>query len=184
MTIWFTADSHLGHQNIIKYCNRPFQNVDEMDETIINNWNSVVKPEDHVYHLGDFSFGNPLKYSFRLKGKKFLIKGNHDHRYKDQKFIDAGFEWVKDFHVLTIQDKDSKYGKQEIALFHYAMRTWPKSHFGMYSLFGHSHGKLQDDTHSLSIDIGVDCYNFFPLSYEQVKEIMNKRKVVWKGFEK
>ncbi len=74
---WFIADSHLGHQRIIEYTNRPFQSVNEMDETIINNWNSVVSKKDNVYILGDFSLTGKertLGYLRSLKGKKHLIK--------------------------------------------------------------------------------------------------------------
>ena len=82
MTEFFTADTHLGHTNIIKYCNRPFKSTSEMDATIINNINEVVKSDDILYHLGDFSLGNPgyiINYLERINCKKIrLILGNHD----------------------------------------------------------------------------------------------------------
>lgn len=85
--IWITSDSHFFHNNIIKYCNRPFSDVNEMNETLIANWNSVVKPQDKVYHLGDLYMGGTRRevesLLYRLNGHKRLILGNHDNG-KDQ----------------------------------------------------------------------------------------------------
>jgi len=91
MNIWFTADLHFGHGNIIKYCNRPFYTLDEMNTVLIRNWNSSVKKEDLVIHNGDFCFKNspggkigegtstPSAYwEKQLNGKIIFIKGNHD----------------------------------------------------------------------------------------------------------
>lgn len=72
------SDTHFRHQNIIRYCNRPFHTVGEMNECLIHNWNSVVGPEDTVYHLGDFGFGNLQEFRGRLNGIIHLIEGNHD----------------------------------------------------------------------------------------------------------
>lgn len=79
--IWVISDTHFGHENIIKYCNRPFKNVDEMDAFMMYRWNSVVKPGDKVYHLGDVYMGsgeNAYKILNRLHGQKRLVVGNHD----------------------------------------------------------------------------------------------------------
>lgn len=78
---WFTSDTHFGHTNILEYEKeyRPFSSVEEMNETIIDRWNSVVRDTDIVWHLGDFCFGkNNIRIAERLKGKKRLILGNHD----------------------------------------------------------------------------------------------------------
>ena len=81
--VFFTSDTHFGHKNIIKYCNRPFSDIDEMNKVLINNWNKVVSEGDIVFHLGDFAFGGfPLWESIRsrLNGSIYLIRGNHDFK--------------------------------------------------------------------------------------------------------
>ncbi len=81
MNIWVTSDTHFGHANIIRYCDRPFKDTDEMDQVMIDNWNSVVKPEDKIYHLGDVYMGsqqNAATVLSKLNGKKRLVLGNHD----------------------------------------------------------------------------------------------------------
>lgn len=80
--VYFTADLHLGHNNIIKTCNRPFSSVDEMDDILIENWNKKVKGNDTVYIVGDLIWKgiDPKPYLDRLKGKKILVRGNHDSR--------------------------------------------------------------------------------------------------------
>lgn len=91
--IWVISDTHFGHQNIIEYCNRPFEHYREMNDYMIDRWNSVVKPGDKVYHLGDVYFGNAGRYCLQfLNGKKRLILGNHDHG-KDQELL-ARFEKI------------------------------------------------------------------------------------------
>lgn len=85
MNIWLVSDTHFGHENIIKYCDRPFSSVHEMNETLVENWNSVVKPNDHIWHLGDVYFpkgfkdGSAREFFKRLNGHKRLILGNHDN---------------------------------------------------------------------------------------------------------
>ena len=97
MKLYVTSDTHFNHKNIIKYCNRPFNDVYEMNETLINNWNSVVTPEDIIYHLGDFGFGTKeeLQEIFdRLNGYKYLIMGNHDRKSKIFCFYTVGINSI------------------------------------------------------------------------------------------
>lgn len=78
--IWFTSDMHFGHRNIMKFCNRPFNSVEEMDEALINNWNAVVEESDIVFNLGDFAYASNSRWKEileRLKGTHYLILGNH-----------------------------------------------------------------------------------------------------------
>jgi len=169
--IYFTSDIHFGHENIIKYCNRPFSSVDEMDDTLIKNWNSKVKPNDEIYVIGDFSFQAPSKYLPLLNGKKYLVLGNHD----DRKVMEQtnSWVWIRDYYELKLQVNGQK---QMIALFHFAMRTWNKQHHGSWHLFGHSHGGMPP--HGKSFDIGVDCWNYFPLSLDEVTAEMDKLEIV------
>lgn len=157
---FFTSDCHFGHSNIIDYCNRPFHTVEEMDETIIENWNQVVNPNDTVYHVGDFTFDDPFKYLKRLKGNIIFLKGNHDA------FRHPVFRNAKDRLVLNIE-------KITVVLDHFCMRVWPKSHYNSFHLFGHSHGTLEPI--GKSWDVGVDNNDFRPISWEQIKEIMKNR---------
>jgi len=160
--VWFTSDTHFSHQNIIKYCNRPFTSVEEMDEAIIQNWNEKVKAGDRIYHIGDFSFATPSKYLKRLTGQKYFIHGNHDY-IKDHELI--GWVWIKNYHELKI-------GNQTIILNHYAQRVWNKMHRGAWHLFGHSHGNLPP--YGKSFDVGVDCFNYSPISFEEVQAKMDE----------
>ena len=98
---YLISDTHFNHLNIIKYCNRPFETVEEMNEFIIQKWNNTISNDDTVYFLGDFCLGNRekvIELGHRLNGHKILILGNHD-RVTKTAFVDAGFEeiYVKAF---------------------------------------------------------------------------------------
>lgn len=176
--IFFTSDHHFGHENIIKFCNRPFENVREMNEQLIERWNEKIEPNDHVYHLGDFGLTykeNLATILDQLNGKKYLIVGNHESAALQNK---GKFKWVKEYHELKVKDSLCKNGVQRIILFHYAMRTWRGEGRGNWHLYGHSHGNLPDLEDKLAFDIGVDNHDFYPLSYEEVKAIMQTKKWV------
>lgn len=180
MKSFFAADHHFGHKNIIKYANRPFADVDEMDEALIQRHNSQVKPNDVVYFVGDFSFHSPEKTAKildRLNGKKEFIPGNHDKGMNNElvrsKFVK--FHAYNSYPTVRINDAANKNGYQDIVLNHFAMRVWNKSHHGVFHLYGHSHGSLPDDPTSLSFDIGVDNFDYYPVEFTQVKFIMSKK---------
>ena len=163
MTIWFTSDTHFGHANIIKFCDRPFKNIQEHDEMLIANWNECVRPGDEVYHTGDFSFErHPEKTARRLMGNKHLIRGNHDKSHHI-KLISPHFNWVKDYYSL-------KVGNQKFILFHYPIRNWHHCYKGTIHLFGHSHGGTED--YGKSTDIGVDCWNYKPVHLDAILSYM------------
>jgi len=174
MSLIFTSDNHFSHTNAIKYCDRPFLDVKEMNIKMIENWNSIVKENDIVYHLGDFVFTKFISevemLTTTLNGKINLIMGNHDKLIrKNLKYFLRFFNSIKDFDEIKLY-------KKSITLCHYSMRVWNKSHYGSWHLFGHSHGNLNNIDLGLSLDIGVDNFNFYPISFEQLYEIMKKRE--------
>lgn len=168
METFFTADTHFGHTNIINYCDRPFATKQEHDEGLIQNWNSVVNKKDHVYHLGDFGFGEIAylkKLCQRLNGKIHLILGNHDKSSVVKGELAFRFTTIQDVHLY----KRKFFGeKVEIFLSHYPHRSWPKAFHGSWHLFGHVHGNMEP--YNRSFDVGVDCWDYTPISLDQVHE--------------
>ncbi len=113
--IWFTSDLHLGHRSAINMCERPFETVEEMNETLIRNFNSCVKKNDTVYILGDIAHRTPVvevnQLIGRLNGKKILCKGNHDKRYDVELF-----EGIYDFLEISVHGVN-------VSLMHYPMMS-------------------------------------------------------------
>lgn len=153
--IFFTADTHFGHANIIKHCSRPFSHVAEMDESLLAAINAAVGVGDTLWILGDFAYRgrDPAYYRRRINCEKVhLLVGNHDKRSKCEL---AGFESVGDVSEISV-------GKQRIWMSHYAHRSWPASHRGSWHLYGHSHGSLHADdlmSRLAALDVGVDNQN-------------------------
>jgi calcineurin-like phosphoesterase family protein len=172
MTIFFTSDTHIGHKNIIKYSNRPYKSIEEMNEAIVNNWNSLVTQDDTVYHLGDVGFinnDNLNKYLNRLNGKIYHIIGNHDKKLRTDRF-----EWSRHYFELKIQDKDCERGSQLIILCHYPFLTWDRKHHNSWNIHGHCHGSIPVDLNTKRIDAGVDVWNYYPISYQVLKNEFKK----------
>jgi calcineurin-like phosphoesterase family protein len=168
MTIWFTADTHFGHAKIIQYCNRPFENVDEMDGEIIRHWNFLVGEQDDVFHLGDFCFGNPTKYLSQLRGKIHFVPGSHDDNMR--KKLD-NIIFLPELSKISPPSLVDEFGNRRIiVLCHYAMRSWALSHYASWHLYGHHHGRIEP--HGLSFDVGVDCWSFAPVSLDEVADKM------------
>jgi len=175
----FTADTHFNHSNIIKYSNRPFKDAKEMDKELIKRWNEKCNNQSLVYHLGDVFFSNDIRYFDDIISqlnfeRLVVIRGNHDRCFDD---------WMKSRRPKNIHFYGSHYetkvNAHDFTLNHYAMRVWNKSHHGAYHLYGHSHGTLPDLPESRSFDVGVDCHNYYPLTFEEVMEIMAKK--TWKS---
>ena len=145
--IYFIADTHFNHENIIKYCNRPFSNAKEMNENIIKKWNSVVTDEDTVYHLGDVGFGTNeelKKLIERLKGAKVLIMGNHDFKRGENNWKKVGFNEV--YKKKLILDN--------LVLTHEPTQDLQENQI---NIFGHIHNKPLDEKFNPTNHICVSC---------------------------
>ena len=174
--VFFTSDEHYSHRNILKYCKRPFDSVEEMNEEMINRHNEVVGEKDWVYHIGDFYCGKDKQEAKdifnRLNGNKVLIKGNHDKKI----VLSLPWKQVHDVIHLKLKSVPNAHLEGEVFLSHYAHRVWNKSYHEIGHLFGHSHGGL--DFYRRSFDIGVDCHNFYPISWERVQDYFDVLGVI------
>jgi calcineurin-like phosphoesterase family protein len=169
---WYTADQHYHHDKIIGYCKRPFPHTREMDNVILSRYNSRVQDGDTVYFLGDL-FDLQLGKNFsiverminKLKGRKILILGSHDY-LEPFKYVEAGFESVHTF--LRVGDFGLVHDP--------AVSCVDRS---MIFLCGHVHElfKVQKNV----INVGVDVWNFFPVSEDQIMQIKDECKLSEKG---
>lgn len=179
--IYFTSDLHLNHEKIIKLCNRPFADVEVMNETIISNWNKTVKNDDTIYILGDFQMSKKgdvaNEFLKKLNGKKILIVGNHDHFLKSSNFDKNLFTDIKIYEEIRYKDR-------MFCLFHYPIYEWNGFYRDAICLHGHVHTDNKDKkqlTKSLGniYDVGVDGNNFVPVSIEKILEmfpVANQKK--------
>jgi len=175
--LFFTADLHFGHTKIHlpEYANRPWDTVEEMDEALIECWNAkIIDPKSLVVVVGDLTMDErklPL-YVPRLNGRILYVQGDHGVVKPGGKYSEL-FEGV--FHLLRLSMPGDR---PDIVCCHWAMRRWPKAHYGAWHLFGHSHGELP--THGLSFDCGVDSPmatgTYAHLSYQEAARKMGDIK--------
>lgn len=189
MTIYYTADPHFGHRNIIQYCNRPWSSVEEMNEGLVARWNAVVRPEDTVYVLGDFSMNmrDMETYTPRLNGTKVLVVGNHDKCFqlKEQqvdRYIAAGWAevilgvmcYIIGPHAVNCSHFPYQYDHPDQSE-RFVDRRLPD--IGIPLLHGHVHGHWltrRNDKGTLMINVGVDVWNYCPVSEKQIQAILEK----------
>jgi calcineurin-like phosphoesterase family protein len=170
---FFTSDTHFFHRSFtaagrIKL--RPqFADEKEMNAHLIKQWNSVVGMTDRVFHEGDFIVGlgknDPEEIYQQLNGQIFLVRGNHERAAEKHP---QRFEWIKDYFEYE------NHGIS-IVLFHYALRVWNASHHGAWHLYGHSHGDMPENA-SLSFDVGVDVWDYRPISLDEVAAKMRQKE--------
>jgi len=176
---YFTSDFHIGHTKVIQFSKRPFSSVQEMDDTIIKNVISILKPKDELYFLGDFSwslsssqkFFSQLPYDVDF----YYILGNHENgheRFKSRcKVISPLYEIVIAGNITT--------------LCHYPMITWNKSHYNSWHLFGHHHNnsngtdKLSSLVHGKALNVNIEFHDYKPWSEDEIVAYMSKRPDNW-----
>lgn len=195
--IYISSDCHYFHNNILRYCNRPFQNSDEMNEELIYQHNKIVKKDDIVYNLGDFTFRSvqgAVEVLKRLNGRHRFIRGNHDEWLFDKsnnnfdafrsiqdELLKQGstkekVEWVKDYYEF-------RENGQLYCLFHFPLYTWHHSYKGAMHLYGHTHASIEDQRpNGRQMDVGVDnakliTGDYRPFSLEEVTKILLKRNI-------
>lgn len=191
--IWFTSDTHLGHTNIIKYCDRPFKNTDEMDERIIANWNDIVSPDDTVFHLGDVALGDiskSLPKVARLNGYKICVLGNHDRPFMRSGKADEADWWGRYARVFQevwhwrndLSNMVSMGSVFRVSHFPYTGDHTPTDRHaaerpvddGIPLIHGHTHS-TDIVTHSSNgttqIHVGQDAHGFKPVSEDEIMSL-------------
>ncbi len=186
--IYFTADTHFGHANIIEYCQRPFSSVGEMDQALIRNWNEVIGPDDIVYHLGDFTLGEPKQaqlYFSQLNGYIIVpcLPWHHDRRWQKISLGRPYFESASRKYVTLVASsldvlQNEEHGQDDypltITLCHYPLAEWDRKHYGAWHLHGHSHGRYHAP--GMILDVGVDAQNYRPISLEDLVDAMVEKQ--------
>lgn len=165
--VYFIADLHFGHKNIIKNCERPFADVAVMDEALIDNWNARVTSEDTVYILGDLMFCekcHPSVYLERLNGKKHLIIGNHDNSWMKKAELDRFFESRSYMTVI-------RHEENRITLCHYPMMAFD----GDFLIYGHIHNNKRNaywpllKTMENALNAGVEVNGHRPITFDELQ---------------
>lgn len=175
MANYYIADTHFGHENVLKFDNRPFGSIEEMEEIMIMNWNAVVRPEDDVYILGDFCFKTKKGAAYYLKqlnGHKHLIIGNHDGKMlKDE-------EAMKEFETVDKMTHIKDQG-HNIVLCHFPLQEWNQYYRDAYHIYGHVHGKKDRMFEYIireyrALNAGCMINNYMPVTFDQLVKNNNK----------
>ena len=159
MKTWFTADTHFGHENIIKYCDRPFKSLHRMNQVLTKNWNSRIKPDDLVIFLGDFCFrgkSKAEKYLSKLNGHITFVKGNHDSNNSLN---------TKILSLIIILGNQTFYCVHDPANANLKFK---------YNLVGHVHQnwKIQKRKNTMLINVGVDVWKYAPVSISEILALL------------
>ena len=185
--IYLVSDTHFYHKNIIEYCHRPFKHIGEMNQTLISNWNSVVCPDDEVFHLGDFTMAHFVEGKWesykqayirtcrellaQLNGHKILVMGNHDRYLSPQQWRDLGFEECYDLPVIL---------RKFFILSHaplYVCRSMPYA-----NLYGHVHNSpTYNSVSSRSACVSVERIDYTPILLETLRDQMLEKEKLEKN---
>lgn len=198
--VFLSSDHHWQHANIIRHCDRPFSDVETMNEEMVERWNQVVAPGDLVYYLGDFSLtlGAVERITPRLNGKKYLIAGNHDHihpyhrKARKPELLAANLKTYEEAGWLILDPIESLYIngiETPVTLCHFPYgyvpdytdprrdKYWKYRPMdrGQWLLCGHRHSKTQELLGQRCIDVGVDAHEFAPVSLDTITAIIRSQ---------
>ncbi len=175
MKIYFTSDTHFFHEKLIKLFARPFNNSDEVNDTIIKNWNNEITKEDIIYHIGDFGHDDITTEQInnileKLNFKKiYLILGNHDNP--------TVFPQNEKFEILN--DFRGNINNEYFHLYHYPLEVWDNSHKGSIHLYGHLHGALKYIPKIVNrTEVSVDCWEYKPIEYSKLIKFLNGKRIL------
>lgn len=182
--IWYTADPHLDHPDILKWCEPTrgrYKDVDEMNADIVRIWNETVSKKDEVRIIGDFAFKNHRKWTNLLNGKKFLVLGNHDGMPLEAIAGLAGEvdtdtqKTLQQFRKVATQVECTTRG-QKMIMNHYPLKTWEDAYSGAWCLHGHVHGRMKESLPTgidryLYLDVGWDVHGR-PISFDEIDIMM------------
>ncbi len=170
MKRFFTSDLHFGHDNIIRYSNRPFANASEMDEALISNWNKTVSVDDEVIIIGDVFFCDlPKAHRIldEINGKLVLLSGNHDNLIQIHPSLFRRFKILPELYF-------ERYDDRHVQMCHYPMLSWNSSFHGSFMLHGHIHGSSPTDGENRRYDVGVDANNYCPVEWAHIKSALDR----------
>jgi calcineurin-like phosphoesterase family protein len=175
LNYWFTSDWHLSHKKAYEL--RSLSSKEHMDSLILDNFFEVVRGGDQVYFLGDLTYIRQAAIDFFKRKQKNIhfhfILGNHDKKIIQKTLLEkycAWYGWLKDI----------KIDNQKITLCHYMMNSWNCSHWNAWHLFGHHHSREQANySQGKTLGVAVDLNNYYPLSFDQIKDFMNNRPNNW-----
>ncbi len=169
MEIYFTADEHYCHDEVITYCDRPYRNNQVMTRDIIKKHNSVVEEVDIVYHVGDFAFAGPDRLTYiqhllkRLNGIHILILGNHD-KINPMKLVDVGFRSAHTSLELIIEGK--------FVVLAHDPSIWNVVPNGTIFICGHAHHLFKIIPEKNIVNVGVDVWDFYPVSFSEIIKVL------------
>ena len=186
-TVWYTADHHFGHANIIGYCDRPFPDARSMEEALIERWNYHVGPDDEVWVLGDLTIGRNTetlaRCAARLNGVKVLVPGNHDRCWqgrKDHEHERGPYYRIGGFDRIVDNPEPHLIGGHSVQVNHFPWRldpqydqkysAWRPAEGGGWLIHGHIHEKWRQN--GRQVNVGVDAWDYAPVAAEQIAALI------------
>lgn len=174
--LWFWMDPHLGHDNIRRHCNRPFQTCEEMNQVLITNYCKYVCNDDTIIIGGDYAWHSHERFFAQLPGKKILVWGNHDNMPPQA---------IRNFTEVVGRRRrpgilELAVGPYQLTVCHFPLLSWNASFHGSWHIHGHCHGRLPEPNDVLRTDAGVDVWDYAPVNFDVIRRKLESRIPAWK----